>query len=41
LPIVRQGIVASAHGWRFQGQGCFLTDARVHRGISGAPVVGR
>lgn len=22
----------------FQGQGCFLTDARTHRGNSGAPV---
>lgn len=39
LPVVRQGIVASPYGWRFQGQGCFLTDARTHRGISGAPVV--
>lgn len=39
LPIVRHGVIASAHGWRFQGQGCFLTDARMHRGISGAPVV--
>ena len=26
---------------RFQGQGCFLTDARTHRGTSGAPVVMR
>jgi hypothetical protein len=24
---------------RFQGQGYFLTDARTHRGTSGAPVV--
>jgi hypothetical protein len=39
LPVVRQGIVASPYGWRFQGEGCFLTDARTHRGISGAPVV--
>ena len=41
LPVVRQGIVASPYGWRFQGQGWFLTDARAHRGISGAPVVMR
>lgn len=39
FPVVRQGVVASAYGWRFQGRGCFLTDARTHRGISGAPVV--
>ena len=41
LPVVRQGIVASPYGWRFQGKACFLTDARTHRGISGAPVVVR
>lgn len=39
FPVVRQGIVASPYGWRFQGLGWFLTDARTHRGISGAPVV--
>lgn len=38
LPVVRQGVVASPYGWRFQGKACFLTDARTHRGISGAPV---
>ncbi len=26
---------------RFQGKGYFLTDARIHRGTSGAPVVMR
>ncbi len=41
LPVVRQGTVASPYGWRFQGVGWFLTDARTHRGISGAPVVMR
>lgn len=41
FPVVRQGIVASPYGWRFQGTGRFLTDARTHRGISGAPVVVR
>jgi hypothetical protein len=41
FPVVRQGIVASPYGWRFQGTGRFLTDARTHRGISGAPVVMR
>jgi hypothetical protein len=39
LPVVRQSVVASAFGIRFQGQGFFLTDARTHRGTSGAPVV--
>jgi S1-C subfamily serine protease len=39
LPVVRQGSIASAFGVRFQGQGYFLTDARMHRGTSGAPVV--
>jgi hypothetical protein len=41
LPVARVGAVASAFGVRFQGQGCFLTDARTHRGMSGAPVVMR
>ena len=41
LPVVRQAIVASSFGLRFQGQGFFLTDARTHRGTSGAPVVMR
>ena len=39
LPVIRQGQVASAFGLRFQGQGYFLTDARTHRGTSGAPVL--
>lgn len=39
LPVVRQAVVASAFGLRFQGQGHFLTDGRTHRGISGAAVV--
>jgi S1-C subfamily serine protease len=41
LPVVRQAVVASAFGIRFQGQGYFLTDARTHRGTSGSPVVMR
>jgi S1-C subfamily serine protease len=39
LPVVRSALIASAFGIRFQGQGCFLTDARLHRGMSGAAVV--
>ena len=41
LPVVRHAVVASAFGLRFQGEGFFLTDARTHRGTSGAPVVRR
>jgi hypothetical protein len=41
LPVVRQASVASYFGVRFQGQGCFLTDARMHRGSSGSPVLAR
>lgn len=41
LPVVRQATIASSFGVRFQGQGFFLTDARTHRGTSGAPVVMR
>lgn len=39
LPVARQAAVASSYGMRFQGQGFFLTDARTHRGSSGAPVI--
>jgi S1-C subfamily serine protease len=41
LPVVRQAMIASSFGVRFQGHGYFLTDARTHRGASGAPVVMR
>ena len=41
MPVVRHAVVASSFGMRFQGQGYFLTDARTHRGTSGAPVVMR
>lgn len=41
LPVARQAGIASAFGIRFQGQGYFLTDAWMHRGTSGAPVVAR
>jgi hypothetical protein len=39
LPVVRQAINASTLKFRFQGMGYFLTDARTHRGTSGACVV--
>lgn len=41
LPVVRQAVIASSYGMRFKGEGYFLTDARTHRGTSGAPVVAR
>jgi hypothetical protein len=41
MPVVRQAVVASSFGLRFAGKGYFLTDARTHRGTSGAPVVMR
>jgi hypothetical protein len=41
LPVARGAIIASSFGLRFQGEGYFLTDARTHRGASGAPVVMR
>lgn len=39
IPVARHGIISSSFGLRFQGEGYFLTDARTHRGSSGAPVV--
>ena len=41
MPVARQAVIASSFGLRFQGKGYFLTDARTHRGTSGAPVVMR
>jgi hypothetical protein len=41
LPVVRHAIIASSFSLRFKGEGYFLTDARTHRGTSGAPVVMR
>jgi hypothetical protein len=41
LPLVRSAIVASTFGVPFKGQPYFLTDSRLHRGTSGAPVIAR
>ena len=41
LPVVRQAVLSSSFGLRFKGEGYFLTDARTHRGTSGAAVVMR
>ncbi len=41
MPVVRQAVLSSSFGLRFKGEGYFLTDARTHRGTSGAAVVMR
>lgn len=41
LAVARSASIASSYGVRFQQKGYFLTDARTHRGSSGAPVVRR
>jgi hypothetical protein len=39
LPIVRSATIASSFSHPFKGEPYFLTDARLHRGMSGAPVI--
>lgn len=39
LPVVRNGIVASAYPVPFRGNPYFLVDARLHKGTSGSPVM--
>ena len=41
MPLVRHAVIAVSFALRFKGQGYFPTDARAHRGTSGAPVVMR
>lgn len=41
LPVARASMIASSFSFRFQGQGYFLTDGRLHRGASGSPVLKR
>lgn len=41
LPIIRKAVVATDFAHPFKGEPYFLTDARMHRGTSGAPVVAR
>jgi hypothetical protein len=41
LPIVRSATIASSFSHPFKGEAYFLTDARLHRGMSGSPVIGR
>lgn len=39
LPIVRSATIASSYPHPFKGEPYFLTDARMHRGTSGSPVI--
>jgi hypothetical protein len=39
LPIVRSATLASSFAHPFKGEPYFLTDARLHRGMSGSPVI--
>lgn len=39
LPIVRRATIASSFSHPFKGYPYFLTDARLHRGMSGSPVI--
>lgn len=39
LPVVRRATIASSFSHPFKGEPYFLTDARMHRGTSGAPVI--
>ncbi|MCG6158165.1 S1 family peptidase [Rubinisphaera margarita] len=41
LPIVRRALIASSFSHPFKNQPYFLTDARLHRGMSGSPVIAR
>lgn len=39
LPVFRNAMIASAHRVHFGGTPCFLTDANLHPGTSGSPVI--
>ena len=39
LPIFRNAMIASAYRVHFQGEPLFLTDANLHPGTSGSPVI--
>lgn len=41
LPIVRRATIASSFSHPFKGEPYFLTDARLHRGMSGSPVIAK
>jgi len=39
LPVFRNAMIASPYGVPFRGNPCFLTDANLHPGTSGSPVI--
>ncbi len=39
LPVFRNAMIASTYGVNFRGLRCFLTDANLHPGTSGSPVI--
>ena len=39
LPVFRNAMIASVYGVPFRGDPCFLTDANLHPGTSGSPVI--
>jgi S1-C subfamily serine protease len=41
LPIVRSATIATSFSHPFKGEPYFLTDARMHRGTSGSPVIAK
>ncbi|OYW20871.1 MAG: hypothetical protein B7Z55_06600 [Planctomycetales bacterium 12-60-4] len=41
IPIVRRATIASLFSHPFKGEPYFLTDARLHRGMSGSPVIAK
>jgi hypothetical protein len=41
LPIVRRATIASSFAHPFKGEPYFLTDGRLHRGMSGSPVIAK
>lgn len=41
LPLIRRATIASVYPLPFKGERYFITDARLHRGSSGSPVVAK
>ncbi len=41
LPLIRRATVASVYPLPFKGERYFITDARLHRGSSGSPVIAK
>lgn len=39
IPVARSALISSPYGVAFQGMNCFATDANMHSGTSGSPVL--